>query len=125
MDDILLAGKTEEQIKSVKSALASRFEVKDLGEVNYFLGVKIIQDLKKGTIWIGQPLYTKKILQYFGMAEARYVKTPVNSSLKLVKATDKSVCVKPEEYQCAVGKLLYLSTLTRSDIAFTVSSVAR
>ena len=65
MDDILLAGKAEEQIKSVKSALASRFEVKDLGEVNYFLGVKIIQDLKKGTIWIGQPLYTKKNFAVF------------------------------------------------------------
>lgn len=33
--------------------------------------------------------------------------------------------MKPEEYQCAVGKLLYLSTRTCPDIAFAVSSVAR
>ena len=66
IDDILLAGKVEERIKSVRSALASNFEVEDFGEVNYFLRIKIIQDLKKGTIWIGQPLYTEKICSILG-----------------------------------------------------------
>ena len=33
--------------------------------------------------------------------------------------------MKPQEYQCAMGKLLYLSTRTCPEIAFAVSSVAR
>ena len=53
VDDILLAGKSEKQICEVKSALAERFDVKDLGELNHFLGVKIVQNHKTGTIWIG------------------------------------------------------------------------
>lgn len=125
VDDILLAGKTNERLKFVKNALASKFEVKDLGKVNYFLGIRIIQNLEEGTVWIGQPSYTERILQDFGMVDAKSAKTPVNSSLKLMKAAEESVGVKPEKYQCAVGKLLYLSTRSRPDIAFAVSSVAR
>ena len=59
------------------------------------------------------------------MDEAKSVKTPVNSSQKLMKASDDSVCVDKELYQCAVGKLLYLSTRTRPDISFAVSRAAR
>ena len=47
-------------------------------------------------------LYTENILQYFKMDEAKSVKTPVNSSQKLMKASDDSVCVDKELYQCAV-----------------------
>ena len=53
VDDILLAGKNDKRISEVKLALAERFDVKDLGELNYFLGVKIVQNHRAGTIWIG------------------------------------------------------------------------
>lgn len=62
MDDILLAGKSGRRIQEVKSALAERFDVKDLGELNHFLGVH-----KAGTIWIDQPTYTEGVLKKFGM----------------------------------------------------------
>ena len=41
VDDILLAGKSDKQIKL---ALVERSDVKDLGELNYILGVKIVQN---------------------------------------------------------------------------------
>ena len=106
VDDILLAGKLDKRIAEV---LSSRFNVKDMGELQYFLGVMIIQDLKGGTVWMGQPSYTESILQKFNTAEAKPVKTPINPSEKLCKATDESNCIDEELYQSAVGKLLYFS----------------
>ena len=50
VDDILLAGKSEKWISEVKLALAKTFEVKDLGELNHFLGVKIVQNHGADTI---------------------------------------------------------------------------
>ena len=66
VDDILLAGKSDEQLTVVKHALSQQFKVKDMGELNYFLGVKIVQNYKTGSVWIGQDAYTENILKLFG-----------------------------------------------------------
>ena len=41
VDDIILAGKTESKLTEVKSGLSRKFDIKDLGELNYFLGMKV------------------------------------------------------------------------------------
>ena len=55
VDDILVAGRTDKIIAEVKTAIANRFDVKDMGKLHYFLGVKVVQDIEAGTIWMGQP----------------------------------------------------------------------
>ncbi|KAK4327573.1 hypothetical protein Pmani_001980 [Petrolisthes manimaculis] len=56
VDDIILACNCDDKVRKVKDSLASQFKLKDLGELQYFLGVKVVQDTVKGQIWIGQPL---------------------------------------------------------------------
>ena len=125
VDDVLLTGNSDRRIKEVKCALSSQSNVKDMGELEYYLGVKVVQDIPGGTIWMGQPSYTETVLREFSMVDANAVKTPVNPSVKPSKATEHSRSVDVERYQSAVGKLLYLSTRTRPDIAFAVYNVAK
>ena len=125
VNDILIAGRTDKRIAEVKTAIANRFDVKDMDKLHYFLGVKVVQDLEAGTIWMGQPTYTENLVSHFSMQNAKTCKTPVNPSLKLTKAKDDLTCVDGELYQPAVGKLIFLSTRTRPDIAFAVSNVAK
>ena len=96
-----------------------------MGELHYFLGVKVVQDLKASTVRLGQPAYSENIILQFNMQNAKTCGTPVNPSLKLCKSTEEFTRVDQELYQSAVGKLLYLSTQTRPDIAFAVSTVAK
>ena len=117
VDDFVVAAKNPEKIEQVKTALSQQFDVKDLGELHNFLGVKIDQDRKRGTIWIGQPAFAESILEKHGMSEAKSVKTPVSKNVKLLKATKESEIVDQTLYQSAVGSLLYLATRTRPDIA--------
>ena len=124
VDDILVAAKSDKRIAEVKKSIADKFEVKDLGELRSFLGVtKTGQGAK--TTWIGQPGYTAKILEKYGMRDAKPVSTPVDTGVKLMKASEETPVISQELYQSAVGSLLYLSTWTRPDITYAVNNVAR
>ena len=125
VDDIILAGKSEKLISEVKRKLAQYFEVKDLGILHHFLGVKVSYNEETGSVWIGQPRYTEKVLEKFGMDKAKPNKTPVSSSSRLRRRNDEEEGVDRSLYQSAVGSSLYLSTRTRLDISFAVSNVAK
>lgn len=67
VDDIVLAGRNETRIREVKKQLSSKFDIKDLGRLSYFLGMSIIQNQEKKETWIGQPAYTEKLLTKMGI----------------------------------------------------------
>ena len=46
VDDIILAGKTIKQLEEIKSDLSWEFDIKDLGKLGYFLGMKVVQNKK-------------------------------------------------------------------------------
>ena len=75
----------EKRISQVKG---SKFEVKDMGELHYFLGVRIIQDQTNGKVWIGQQAYMECLLQRFGM---KPVGTPVDVGTNFV--LNQAVCI--------------------------------
>ena len=123
-DDFVIAGESSERIEQVKTSLSEKFDIKDLGELHYFLGVQVVQDHKRGTVWMGQPTFTEFVLQKYSMSEAKSVKTPVSVNSKLVKASEECELVDQVLYQSAVGSLLYLATRSRPDIAFAVNNVS-
>ena len=48
VDDFVIAEESSERIEQVKTALTQKFDVKDLGELHYFLGMQVIQDHERG-----------------------------------------------------------------------------
>lgn len=70
-------------------------------------------------------MHTQTILEKFGMENAKAVTTPVDSSTKLLKATEKCEMTDPVLYQSAVGSLLYLSSWTRPDLTYAVSNASK
>ena len=125
VDDLILAGKDERRIAETKKNLSGRFRMKDLGELNHFLGLEVRQSVEKDRLWVGQTTYTLRILEDFGMLESKPVNTPADSNTNLTKRTDEEDEMDKSLYQAAVGSLLYLSTRTRPDIAFAVGKVAQ
>ena len=125
--DILLAEKDDERMAAVKQAFSQEFQVKDMGELHHFLGMKVVQDQETGSVWIGQKLYLENILRSFGMENCKAIRTPVDACTKLMKVVDNDtdIYVDQKLYQSAVGSLLYVSLATRPDITFAVSNVAK
>ena len=108
VDDMVLAG-CKTRIGKVKKEVASKFDIKDLGELSYFLGISVVRNQET---WMGQPEYTEKLLSKMGMSDCKPVKTPVDASSHLVKATEEEEAVDQQLYQSVVGSLMYMATCT-------------
>uniref|UniRef100_A0A1S4CJ60 Uncharacterized mitochondrial protein AtMg00810-like n=1 Tax=Nicotiana tabacum TaxID=4097 RepID=A0A1S4CJ60_TOBAC len=92
-----------------------------MGELTYFLGLKIKQSLKG--IFISQTKYIKEILKKLAMENANPIGTPMSPTTTLDednngKSVDESI------YRGMIGSLLYL-TASRPDIMFSVCKCAR
>ncbi|RVW47725.1 hypothetical protein CK203_105079 [Vitis vinifera] len=78
--EINLAKKQQEEFSK---CMHNEFEMSMIGELNFFLGLQIKQ-LKEGT-FINQAKYIRDLLKRFNMEEAKTMKTPMSSSIKLDK----------------------------------------
>ena len=125
VDDIVLAARTDEKLQQVKDDLAKQFDIKDLGKLQCFLGMSIIQDDSCESVWIGQPGYTENLLTKYCMQTCNPVNTPVQPGTKLRLANKTDESVDKQLYQSAIRNLMYLSVCTRPDITYIVSYLAR
>ena len=81
VDDLVIADADLEEIGRVKSELARLFSMKDLGNLHYFLGIKVIRT-PEGML-ISQRHYVVSMIFNFGMTECRSVSTPLDMNVKL------------------------------------------
>ena len=118
VDDILLAGNSKEMIDTAQRWLSSNFEMKDIGEASYVLGVKIVRDRAKRLLGLSQETYIKRMLECYHMQDSKPMDTPVDKSLSL----SRDMCPKTLEekekifrvpYASAIGSLMYVGIGSR------------
>ncbi|RVW40843.1 Retrovirus-related Pol polyprotein from transposon RE1 [Vitis vinifera] len=117
VDDIIITRDDEEGIGNLKKLLAREFEIKDLGQLRYFLGMEVGRT-KEGIV-VTQRKYVLDLLQETGMLGCKPVDTPMDPVGKIDKDNDSHPTDR-DRYQRLVRKLIYL-THTRPDIGFAVS----
>ena len=133
VDDILIAGTDLNEVARIKQQFTDRFEMKDMGELNYYLGMKITRS--DDYIKLDQAGYLRDVLEKYGYLlrglEEKKVNTPMERELKLRKFEKDSMTPSQREYvskfpyQNLVGALLYLAINTRPDISYAVGVLAR
>ena len=67
VDDILLIRNDVGVMSSVKIWLSNQFDMKDLGEANFILGIKLWQDRKNRMLGLSQARYIDKVLERFSL----------------------------------------------------------
>ena len=124
VDDIIITGSDKEGIISTKAFLKASFDIKDLGELKYFLGIEMCRS-KEG-LFLSQRKYTLDLLNEAGDLGGRAAKTPLEEGYKVMREgeiEDKSY-EDVKHYRRMVGKLIYL-TITRPDVCFAVNQVSQ
>lgn len=89
IDDIIIIGNSEPLIEEVKAALQVEFDMKDLGQLHYFLGLEI-QYLKSG-LFVSQHKYAKDLIHKAGLDTCNSHMTPTRSGLKLYNEDGESL----------------------------------
>ena len=121
VDDLLVTGSNARFVNKFKAEMEQVFEMTDLGEMSYFLGMEVHQ--KQNEIFICQQKYAKEILKKFKMEECKPTSTPMNQKEKFCKE-DGAEKVDEGLYRSMIGCLMYL-TATRPDIMHVVSLLSR
>ncbi|CAN6699168.1 unnamed protein product [Malus baccata var. baccata] len=121
VDDIIITGSASASIQQVITALHTEFDIKDLGDLHYFLGIQISRTATG--LFLSQSKYVLDILTKTEMIDAKPCDTPCLPYTRLLK-DDGDPYTNPTLYRSVVGALQYL-TFTRPDIAFSVHQVAQ
>jgi Reverse transcriptase (RNA-dependent DNA polymerase) len=82
VDDILLASNDKNMMYETKKFFFKHFDMKDLGETSYVLGLKIHRDQNKDILELSQQAYIDKVLKRYGMENCKSGNTPVSKGDK-------------------------------------------
>src|SRR5216684_4681508 len=123
IDDITMACKVLDSIWQDKVTLQKRYQMTNLGEITWILGMHVTRNRKEGWIVLSQEKFSGEILEQFGKLDIRPISTPTLTNEHLTKLKAAEVDVK--QYQHAIGALMYPMLGTRPDLAYTVTALGR
>ena len=121
---------SSDSAQSFKTAFSNKFKIDDKGLMKWFLGVSVEQLPEK--ITLSQKSYILDLLSIFGMSDCNPCALPKIANTRI----DKSGCPELNSnefrdlskmrtlYMSLVGKLNYLSVVSRPDLSFVVSSLS-
>ncbi|GKB99934.1 zinc finger, CCHC-type containing protein [Tanacetum coccineum] len=121
VDDMMIFGTDQVQVDLTKEFLSSRFSMKEMGEADGILGIRIKHE--SNGIAISQSHYIQKVQKKFNYFDCAPVSTPMDTSEKLMP--NNSQAVSQLEYSRVSGCLMYAMTYTRSDIAFAMGKLSK
>ncbi|KMQ85207.1 gag-pol polyprotein [Lasius niger] len=120
VDDLLIAGSSNEMVNEVVEHLKKEFEIK-VFEPNCFVGFELERDRANKTISLSQIGYLRRVLERFNMTNCNQSSTPgEEKSSRKTDETMKTIREVTFPYRQAIGSLLYAAMMTRPNFAFQV-----
>ena len=110
--------------------LKFEFDMKELGPTKKIIGIEISRDEKAGTLLLTHKGYLERILNRFGMMNAKPLSTPLALHFKLSMSNSPKTEVEIDymskvPYSSVVRSLMHSMVCTRPDIAQVVTVVSR
>jgi hypothetical protein len=107
--------------------LEAVYDLRKLGELKWFLGIRVLRDWTAGTIWLIQDSFIEKVVNKFDLDQksgGRHPAVPLVEN-SLPQSAEETNYQRTQLYQQLVGSLAYISTFTRPDVARAHSVLAR
>ena len=121
VDDMLITGDDMQGIQDLKHFLGRQFEMKDLGPLNYFLGLEVSFSIDG--YYLTQAKYTSDLISRASITDRKILDTPIEYNCRLNSHDGESLS-DATLYRQLVGSLIHL-TVTRLDISYAVHVVSQ
>ena len=123
VDDIVIAANSYKSLNYIKSCLSNKFKMKDMGVLQWFLGIEFI--IESNCIKMNQRNYANKILEKFKMSECKPKSIPCDLSMNKLTQKDSTLLQDVTLYRAMVGSLIYIMTGTRPDLCYVVNKLSQ
>lgn len=124
VDDLTIATRDMTIMNTIKDNLSRRYEMEDMGELKYILGIAVERDKENRTVTLSQAKYIDDMMKRYQLTEGRTYNTPLDSNVTM-QYSDTDTPVDTHEYQSIVGSLMHLMVCTRPDLAFAVARLSQ
>ncbi|XP_013639313.1 PREDICTED: uncharacterized mitochondrial protein AtMg00810-like [Brassica oleracea var. oleracea] len=118
---MLITGNNNTLLRRFLTAIASRFSLKDLRDMSFFLGVEATRNSRG--FHLMQKKYVIDLLKRTNMLDAHPVSSPMTPTPKLSLKSGTPL-INPSEYRMVLCSLQYLA-FTRPDIAYVVNRLSQ
>lgn len=106
VDDIILTGNNSITLQPIVHTLASAFAMKDLGPLNYFLGLEVC--CSNGFLFLSHTRYVVDLLRKYKMDGAKPYASPIIAGTKM-SILDGDPLPDPSEYRTTIEALQYIT----------------
>jgi hypothetical protein len=98
------------------------YTMREIGDVQWFLGIQIIGERDTRRLWLSQDSYIDKIVNRYGLETHKTPDTPMVDHRQ--KNKGMATAAQIHKYQQKVGSLLYAAIITQLDAAFAASKLS-
>lgn len=126
VDDIVYMYRTVDNDKAADFSrqLTGRFKMRDLGNLRWFLGIRVTRDRPNRLIWLCQDSYIENIAARFNLDQLNGHPTTPISPESLIPNEEIADQASTHLYQRKVGSIIYAAVITRPDIAKAATTLS-
>jgi hypothetical protein len=126
VDDIVLLHRPRYKDAADKfvTKVKARFDMKDLGELKWFLGIRVLRDRAARKLWLCQDAYIERIVHQYNIKKDDHFKGSLFPTNELQPREDQAPEDLTHYYQQKVGSVNYTAVITRADISKPIAKLA-
>jgi len=108
--------------EAFKQKLMDCYEIPEMGELTWFLSIRVIRDCTQKKLWLCQDSYIKKVAATFHLEHHQAYVPMITDALKAYEG--QAILQEAHAYQWKVGSVLYIATNTRADATRTAAKLS-
>lgn len=126
VDDIVFAYRKidESPVNALIGRLKERYKMKDLGDLRWFLGIRVIRDREARRLWLCQDDYIDKICTRYYIEKKATFKGDIFPDGRPQRSSEQASNLAIHQYAGRIGSINYIAVISRPDVAKPVSLLA-